>query len=112
FTGLFQSSTTGMPQICGMPFVVTVSDATTFTIPWDTNQSNYTALSGNPTGAFVKKVLNPYLYVPGVSFISALSVGATTTVTTTTPHNLVVGQEVAFRIPQSYGTVQLNSLPN
>jgi len=43
FQGLYQSSTTGMPQICGMPFVITVTGATTFTIPWNTNQSNYTA---------------------------------------------------------------------
>src|ERR1051326_2625261 len=42
FQGLFQSSTTGMPQINGIPFTVTVTGATTFTIPWNTNQSNYT----------------------------------------------------------------------
>lgn len=112
FEGLYQSSTTGMPQICGMPFVVTVTGATTFTIAWNTNQSNYTALSGSPSGAYVKKVLYPFLYAPGVSFISAISLGSTTTVTTTAPHNFVAGQEVAFRIPQQYGTVQLNSLPN
>lgn len=27
-------------------------------------------------------------------------------------HNMVVGQQVAFRIPSVYGTTQLNSLPN
>lgn len=112
FEGLYQSSTTGMPQICGMPFVVTVTGATTFTIPWNTNQSNYTALSGSPTGAYVKKVLYPFLYAPGVSFISAISTGTTTTVTTTCPHNLVVGQEIAFRISSAWGTTQLNSLPD
>lgn len=110
--GLYQSSTTGMPQISGIPFVITVTGATTFTIPWNTNQSNYTALSGSPTGAFVSKVLYPFLYSPGVSVISAVSTGTTTAVTTTTPHNLVVGQEVAFRIPSQYGITQLNSLPN
>ena len=110
--GLYQSSTTGMPQIAGMPFVITVTGASTFSIPWNTNQSNYTALSGSPTGAYVKQVLYPNLYLPGVNFISALSLGSTTTVTCTTNHNYVVGQEVAFRIPSSYGTTGLNSLPN
>jgi hypothetical protein len=112
FQGLYQSSTTGMPQICGMPFTVTVTGSTTFTIPWNTNQTNYTALSGSPSGAYVKKVLYPYLYEPGVSYVSAVTTGSTTTIDTTAGHNFVVGQEVAFRIPSAWGTTQLNSLPN
>lgn len=112
FQGLYQSSTTGMPQISNMPFTITVTGATTFTIPWNTNQSNYTALSASPSGAYVKKVLYPYLYSPGASFISAITTGTTTTIDTTAGHNFTVGQEVAFRIPSSWGTTQLNSLPN
>lgn len=112
FQGLYQSSTTGMPQICGIPFVITVTGATTFTIPWNTNQSNYTALSGSPTGAYVKKVLYPFLYAPGVSYITSITTGSTTVINTTAAHNLVVGQEVAFRVPSVWGTTQLNSLPN
>lgn len=112
FQGLYQSATTGMPQICGIPFTITVTGSTTFTIPWNTNQSNYTALSASPTGAFVKKVLYPFLYVPGLSVISAITTGTTTTIDTAGAHNLVVGQEIAFRIPSTWGTTQLNSLPN
>lgn len=112
FYGLNQSSTTGMQQIAGIPFTVTVTGSTTFTIPWNTNQSAYTALSGSPSGAYVKKVLYPYLYAPGSSIISAITTGTTTTIDTTSAHNLVVGQEVAFRVPTAWGTTQLNSLPN
>lgn len=112
FEGLYQSSTTGMPQICGMPFRVSAASPTTFSVVWPGAGSNYTALSASPTGAFVKKVLNPFLYAPGVSFIEAIATGATTTVTTTAPHNFVVGQEIAFRIPTAWGTTQLNTLPN
>lgn len=113
FEGLYQSATTGMPQIAGMPFVISaVGDADHFSVVWPGNGSNYTALSGSPAGAFVKKVLYPFLYAPGVSFIEAITTGSTTTVVTTTPHNLVVGSEVAFRIPPTWGTTQLNSLPN
>jgi len=113
FEGLFETSTTGMPQINGIPFTVTVTGLTTFTIPWNTNQSNYTAISVGTTGTpRVKKVLYPYLYFPGQTFISAITTGATTTIDTTSAHNFVVGQEVAFRIPSQWGTVQLNSLPN
>lgn len=112
FQGLYQSSTTGMPQIAGIPFTVTVTGATTFTIPWNTNQSNYTALSGSPSGCTVKKVLYPYIYFPGETVISAITTGTTTTIDTASAHNFRVGQEVAFRIPPQYGTVELNSLPN
>lgn len=115
FSNLYQTSTTGMPQISNMPFVVTSTGATTFTIPWNTNQSNYTAFntstSTNNVGSW-KQVLYPSLYVPGVSFISAITTGVTTSVTTTSPHNFQLNQEVAFRIPSSWGTTQLNSLPN
>ena len=112
FQGLYQSSTTGMPQICAIPFVITVTGATTFTIPWNTNQSNFTAISGSPTGAYVMKVLYPFLYAPGQAWISAITTGTTTTVTCSTPHNFVVGQEIGFSIPNAYGTTQLNTLPN
>lgn len=110
--GLYQSATTGMPQIAGIPFVITVTGASTFTILWNTNQSNYTALSGSPSGAYVRQVLNPLQYAPGQNVIGAISTGSTTAVTCTTNHNYVVGQEVAFRIPSVWGTTQLNSLPN
>ena len=113
FEGLYQSATTGMPQICGMPFVISaVGDADHFSVVWPGAGGNYTALSGSPTGAYVRQILYPYLYAPGVAFIEAITTGTTTTVVTTAPNNFVVGQEIAFRIPQSWGTTQLNSLPN
>lgn len=112
FEGLYQSATTGMPQICGIPMVITVVDANNFTISWNVNQSNFTDLSASPAGAYVKKVLYPFLYSPGVSYILGVTRGSTTSVSTSAPHNLVVGQEVAFRIPANYAITQLNSLPN
>lgn len=113
FEGLYQSATTGMPQICGIPFTISaVGDADHFTIKWNASGSNYTAISGSPSGAYVKKVLYPFMYVPQTNVISALTLAATTTVTTTAYHNFVVGQEVAFRVPTAWGTTQLNSLPN
>jgi hypothetical protein len=115
FQNLYQTSTTGMPQLDGIPFTVTVINSTSFSIPWNTNQTAYTAFdsstSTNNVGSF-KKVLYPYLYAPGVSVITAITTGTTTTIDTTSAHNFVVGQEVAFRIPSAWGTTQLNSLPN
>lgn len=115
FSNLAQTSTTGMQQIAGIPFMVTVTSPTIFTIFFDTSGVNYTvfnsATSTGNIGSF-KQILYPVLYAPGDSFISAITTGATTTVVTTAPHNFVVGQEVAFRIPLAWGPFQLNSLPN
>jgi hypothetical protein len=123
FQNLAQTSSTGMQQIAGIPFVVTRISATQFSIPWDTSGSNYTTVdtssSTNNVGSY-KQVLYPDLYFPGDIFISSITLGATTTIETTTQHNYVVGQEVAFRIPSIpgagsppvWGTTQLNSLPN
>jgi len=114
FQGLYQAKyTTGMAQMGDMPFVISaVGDADHFSVVWPANQSEYTALSGSPAGAYVKKVLYPFMYEPGVAYIEAISTGSSTTVTTTAPHNFVVGQEIAFRIPAAWGMIQLNSLPN
>lgn len=121
FQNLSQTATTGMQQIAGIAFTVTVTGATTFTIPWDTSGSNYTAFNtATSTGnvGTYRKVLYPYLYAPGVSVISDITLGATTIVDTTCAHNFVVGQEVAIRVPTVrgaptvWGTTELNSLPN
>ncbi len=98
----------------GIPFtIVTVPTTTTFTISWNTNQSSYTALTGSPAGALVKKVLYPFLYLPQDNVVSGVTVGAAQTVIKTTMyHNLEIGQEVAFRVPPFWGMIQLNSLPN
>jgi len=115
FQNLYQTAVTGMNQIAGIPFMVTRTGATTFTINWNTNQSNYTAFNtatstGN-VGSY-KKVLYPDIYFPGEIVVSAVTTGTTTTISTTSQHNYVVGQEVGFRIPSVWGTTQLNELPN
>lgn len=115
FQNLAQTATTGMQQIAGIPFVVTVTSPTVFTIPYDTSGSNFTvfnsATSTNNVGSW-KQVLFPALYAPSVSFITGITTGATTVIALSMPGNYSVGQEVAFRVPSVWGTTQLNSLPN
>ncbi len=116
FEGLFTDTTgtAGMPQMNGIPFtVLTVTDANNFTVQWNSsNATYYTNLAASPVSAKVKKVLYPYLYFPGTAFISAITLGTSTTIDTTSAHNFRIGQEVAFRIPSQWGTVELNSVPN
>ena len=113
FQGFALGTTNDMQLLNGVPFtIVTVPTTTTFTIKWNMNQSTYTDLSASPAGALVKKVLYPFLYPPQDNVISAITLGATTTVSTTMYHNFEIGQEIAFRVPNIWGTYQLNSLPN
>lgn len=111
--GIALATTNNMQLLNGVPFTITaVTDSSHFTINWDTSGSNYTAISASPAGALVKKVLYPFLYLPEDNVIKSITLGATTTVSTTMYHNFEPGQEIAFRIPPSWGTTQLNSLPN
>lgn len=116
FQNLYETSTTGIQQIAGIPFQVTVTGTTTFTISWNGTNTNsyYTAIDGSATGTpGFKQILYPALYEPGVSYIWNISTSnGVTTVSTTAPHNLQVGQEIAFRIPKIYGSVELNALPD
>lgn len=52
--------------------------------------------------------INAQYYQPSRFNISALTIGTTTTVTTSVNNNYVIGQLVRFLIPQQFGTFQLN----
>lgn len=54
--------------------------------------------------------INPQYYLPSVFDISAITLGNTTTVTTSVNHNYVIGQLVKLLIPESYGSFQLNGM--
>jgi len=111
--GIALGTTNNMQLLNDVPFtIVTVSDADHFDIKWDTTGSNYTAITGSPSGAVVRKVLYPFLYVPQDNVVTAVTTGATTTIVTSMYHNFEVGQEIAFRVPNFWGITQLNSLPN
>lgn len=111
FEGLYQTLTTGMPQMCGMPFTVaSVPSSNTFTVNWNTNQSNYTALTSSPYGAYVKQVYSSYLYQPGIYNISTISQANQAVVSTTAKHNLSLGSRVGFRITNRWGMTNLNGL--
>lgn len=114
FSNLYQTSTTGMQQMAGIPLTVTVTNATTFSVNWNASGSNYTAFNSATSTGNVgswKQVLYPYLYAPEQAIITAINT-STNVVTTAAAHNFQVGQEVAFRIPSAWGSTQLNSIPN
>lgn len=114
FSNLYQTATTGMQQMAGVPLTVTVINSTSFSVNWNASGSNYTAFNtatstGN-VGSY-KQVLYPYLYAPEASVITAINT-STNVITTAAAHNFQIGQEVGFHIPTQWGTTQLNELPN
>lgn len=130
FQNLFETATTGMQQIAGIPFQVqstnwsTSSTQTIFQVAWLGNASNLTAIDSAATASVAgtlgfRQILYPTLYEPGVAYPYTITVTAGVgTVTTTAPHNFKVGQEIAFRIPTVpssptiYGAQNLNALPD
>lgn len=52
--------------------------------------------------------INPQYFQPSDFYISALTLGATTTVTTSVDHNYVIGQNVRLLIPSTYGASGLS----
>jgi hypothetical protein len=52
--------------------------------------------------------INPQFYQPSVFIITAVSLGSTTTITTSVDHNYVIGQLIRLLIPFTYGCFQLN----
>ena len=118
--GIALATTNNMQLLNAIPFTISAVTSTTFTIKWDASGGQY-ANSGFTSASLVKKVLYPFLYLPEDNFISFVTRGNTTTVTTTMYHNFEIGQEIAFRIPNTtfWGLNNsgssnsfLNSLPN
>ena len=52
--------------------------------------------------------IQPQNYQPSQFVISAVTLGQITTVTTSTNHNYVIGQQVRLLIPPTFGCIQLN----
>ena len=61
-----------------------------------------------PVPPFSNPTIQPQYYSPSQFFISAITLGQKTTVTTSVAHNYVIGQQVRLLIPRAYGCRQLN----
>ena len=61
-----------------------------------------------PIPLYANVVIEADFYEPSRFVITAISTGATTTVTTSVAHNYVIGQLVRLLIPRLYGAQQLN----
>jgi hypothetical protein len=61
-----------------------------------------------PIPAYSNLPIEPQYYQPSLFFVSNISLGSNTTVTTTVNHNYVLGQEIRLIIPNGFGCTALN----
>ena len=61
-----------------------------------------------PIPPYTNVPINAQYYQPSQFFISSITIGVTTLVTTTVNHNYVVSQQCRLIIPQANGCYQLN----
>jgi hypothetical protein len=69
---------------------------------------SYPPLLNGPIPPYTNPPINPQYYLPSRFVISAISLGTTTTVTTTVNHNYVIGQQCRLIIPPGYGCTALS----
>jgi hypothetical protein len=62
-----------------------------------------------PIPAYQNVPVEPENYQPRRYVISAISLGLTTTITTTSNMDYVIGQNIRLLIPSSFGSIQLNN---
>jgi hypothetical protein len=70
----------------------------------------YAGTITGPIAPYSNVPINPQYYQPRSYEISAISLGATTTVTTVDDDDYVIGQQVRLMIPPGFGARQLNGL--
>ena len=68
-----------------------------------------TGVISYPISAYQNVPIAPQNFLPSQFVISGVTLGWTTTITTTENMNYVVGQEVRLLIPSVYGCFQLNN---
>lgn len=67
-----------------------------------------TTVISYPIPAYSNPAIESQFYEPSRFIISAITLGITTSITTSVAHNYVVGQQVRLLIPSGYGCTQLN----
>jgi hypothetical protein len=98
--------TTGMRQIAGMLFqIVSVVAGVSFVIDLDT--SGFAAAA---TAVKARKLLVPQLFSPRSRFITALTLGATTSVVTSVDHGYGLGEYITLAVPAAFGSSEINGL--
>ena len=93
------TGTTGMLQIAGMYFQVTVLSPTTFTL----NGLNTVPFGANATAGVARKVLYPGIWQPQSCLITNITQAADAVITTSVNHGYVAGQLIYLAVAPQFG---------
>ncbi len=100
-------STTGALQFSGIPWSVTQTGATTYNLG-DAFGSLAAGFAAAATNVVAQQLLFPTAFTPYISYIVGLTTGATTTVVTSAPNGVSVGDTVRLVVPAPWGTTQVS----
>jgi len=101
------TGSTGMLQIAGMEFTVTVKDsANAFSIGY-LDASGFAAPA---TAGSFRRVSTPPMFAPRRKFITKITKAASAVVTLSVTHGYQVGEKVRFNIPAALGMVEMDGL--
>lgn len=102
---VLMTNNTVMKQIGGLYFSITVTGASTFTIPIDLS-----GFPANETTYIIRKVAVGPLYYPQAITIAGITAANPMVVSTTFAHRLTVGQKVRLSVPSAYDMTQANNI--
>lgn len=98
--------TTGMQQIAGMDFTISTVTATDFEL-LGLDASGFAAAA---TAGFARRISDLGLVEPRSLFVTGVTQAAQAVVSLSVAHDYVVGQQVHFSIPSSFGMTELDGL--
>jgi len=99
--------TTGMLQLSGIPWQVTVINANTFSLGNSFSTAGFAAAA---TAVAAQKLSYPQAFTPQLAYIVKVTTGSTTVVECSYAHGYAVNQVVRFNVPSQWGMTQLNGL--
>jgi hypothetical protein len=100
------TQTTGMLQIAGWDFQISVVDANHFNLEY-LNASGFGAAA---TNVVAQKIFPGSHWYPKWRFITSITQAASAVVTTSVAHGYKVGADIRFSVSSSFGMTQINGL--
>lgn len=98
---------TVMTQIAGVIYEITaVPSTTTFTIGY----ANISGMAADETAFSVRRMPPEVQVLPGAEFITNITAASSAVVTFSVAHNYKVGDVIYFRVPASFGMVEMDGL--
>jgi len=98
---------TGMQQVSGMEFTI---DTIVAGVSFNLSFLNTVAFAAPAAAGIYRRIVNPPQYSPRQFTITNISLAAQALVTLSVTHDIQIGEELAFVLPDAFGMVEMNGL--